>query len=110
MFAKLVGAKVRPFFRAAFASMRIPIYSVPLLHTDEAKAALSEFGIEVMPEWPRYSPDLNPQEKVRSWIEKALRKDEDPADACDDFCRKLSRAVHRYPSAAGGVDQVQSHG
>ena len=103
MFAKLVRKKVGPLFRAAFpdrADIRTLIDGEPLLQTDVAKAALSEFGIKAMSGWPRYSPDLNPQENVWSWIENALRKKEDPADTFEDFCRKLLRVAHRYPSPA----------
>ena len=101
-FAKLVRNKVGPFFRSAFpdrTAIRILIDSEPLLHTHEAKAAFAEFGMEAMPDWPKYSPDLNPQENIWSWVEKALRKEEHRNDSFDDFFRKLLRVARRYPSA-----------
>ena len=58
-FAKLVRKRVGPFFQRAFPhrrSFRILLDSEPLLHTDEATAALSEFGITAMSGWPKYSP------------------------------------------------------
>ena len=101
-FAKLVRNKVGPFFRSAFpdrTTIRILIDSEPLLHTHEAKAAFAEFGMEAMPDWPKYSPDLNPQENIWTWVEKALRKEEHRNDSFDDFFRKLLRVARRYPSA-----------
>ena len=53
---------------------RIRIDSERLLHTEEAKRAFADYGIKPMHGWPKYSPDLNPQENVWSWAEKALRK------------------------------------
>ena len=102
VFAKLVRKRVGPFFRAAFpghANIRVLMDREPLLHTDEAKAALAEFGIKAMENWPKYSPDLNPQENVWSWAEKALRMQENRADTLEDFFRKLLRVASRYPSA-----------
>ena len=76
-FASLVRQYVGPFFRKAFPDrmhFRILIDSERLLHTDEAKRAFADYGIKPMPGWPKYSPDLNPQENVWSWAEQALRK------------------------------------
>ena len=55
-FAKLVRKRVGPFFQRAFPhrrSFRILLDSEPLLHTDEATAAISEFGITAMSGWPK---------------------------------------------------------
>ena len=100
-FARMVRRRVGPFFQACFpgkAHIRILIDSEPLLHTDEAKAAFGEFGIEAMPSWPTYSPDLNPQENVWSWVERALRK-EGATDSFITFCKKVIVVAKRYPSA-----------
>ena len=55
--------------------------------------------ITVLPGWPKYSPDMSPQENVWSWTEKALRLQENRTDKFEDFCRKLLRVASRYPSA-----------
>ena len=59
----------------------------------------SSFGICPMADWPKYSPDMNPQENVWSWTEKALRREEQKSDTFTTFCRKLLRVARRYPSA-----------
>ena len=111
---------VGSFLRKAFPDrrhFRILIDGEHLLHTDEAKRAFAEFGITPMPDWPKYSPDLNPQENVWSWAEKALRKEEEKSDTSTVFCRKLLRVARRYPSAealipsmAKRVQAVLKHG
>ena len=78
-FAKVVRQRVGPFFKAAFPDkqrIRVLLDSEPLLHAGPAKAALASFDIEALPDWPKYSPDLNPQENVRGWVEEALRAEE----------------------------------
>ena len=102
MFARLVKSKIASFFKETFpgrARIRVLLDSEPLLHTDAAKAALSEFGIEALPDWPKYSPDLNPQENVWSWMESALRKEEQKTDTFAVFSRRLHRVGHQYPNA-----------
>ena len=119
-FAVLVRKHVGPFFRRAFPErrlIRILIDSERLLHTDEAKRAFAEFGICPMAGWPKYSPDMNPQENVWSWTEKALRREEQKSDTFPTFCRKLLRVARRYPSPeclipsmAKRVKRVLKHG
>ena len=79
-----------------------------MLHTDAAKAAYAEFGLEVLPAWPTFSPDLNPQENVWSWAEAALRKEEQPGDSFVKFLRKLLVVVRRYPNAEALVPSMHA--
>ena len=71
-----------------------------LLHTGVARAAFPQFGLQPVAAWPKYSPDLNPQENVWSWVEHALRREERMSDTFAVFTRKLLRVSKRYPSAA----------
>ena len=91
-------AEWRPSFPDR-ARIRIRRDSEPLLHTSQATEAFAEFGIEAMPGWPKCSPDLNPQEYVWSWVERALRREEKKADTLADFSRRVLRVAQRYPSA-----------
>ena len=54
---------------------------------------------QVLPGWPTFSPDLNPQENVWSWVENALRKEERPGDSFLKFSRTLLAVARRYPNA-----------
>ena len=95
--------RVGPFFKAAFPGrqcIRILVDSEPLLHASQARAAMAQFGIEVLADWPKYSPDLSPQENVWGWVEREVRKCEEKADSYADFCRKLFRVAQRYPAGS----------
>ena len=61
---------------------------------------MAEAGITVLPGWPSYSPDLNPQENVWAWAETRLRDLEVDTDSFGHF-QKATRAVCDYPSASG---------
>ena len=66
-FARLVRAKVGPCLQANYPAMaRITalLDVKKVLHPPEATTALVEFNVETMADWPKYSPDLNPQENV----------------------------------------------
>ena len=62
---------------------------------------MAEFGVTVLPGWPSYSPDLNPQENVWSWAEPHLRSIELASDTFGDFQIKVMRAVSAYPIESG---------
>ncbi len=101
-FASLVRKRVGPFLQRAFPDrdrFRILLDGEPLLHAPEAARACQECGITVLPDWPAYSPDLNPQENVWPWIEKRLRKEEARGDTIAVFKRRLTRAAAQYPDA-----------
>ena len=67
-----------------------------LLHTDEAKNAMAERGLRVLPGWPSNSPDLNPQENVWAWVRTDLRKSERKSDTFPVFKRRFLHSVHQY--------------
>ena len=71
-----------------------------------AKAADAEFGVQVLPGWPKYSPDLNPQENVWSWVEQELRKEEKRSDTFDTFCRKMLIVSRRYPAGSALIPSM----
>ena len=58
---------------------------------------MSEAGITVLPGWPSYSPDLNPQENVWAWAENRLREIEVDTDSFAQFQAKALQAVCDYP-------------
>ena len=51
---------------------------------------------------------MNPQENGWSWLEKAVRDDEQKSDTYAVFCRRLLRVAQRYPGAAGLIGTMTS--
>ena len=64
-----------------------------------AKKAMKDNDITVLPGWPKYSPDLNPQENVWDWAEKELRTMECSSDTFATFGKKCVKAVEKYPGS-----------
>ena len=67
---------LKPFLKKEFptkTAFQILLDGEKLLHAPVAKMAMAACGISVLPNWPKYSPDLNPQENVWPWAEKNLR-------------------------------------
>ena len=91
---------VAPFLKRCFPnrdSFQLLLDSEALLHAPEARAAMRECGISVLPNWPKYSPDLNPQENVWGWAEEHLRTIEKDSDSFDAFKDKVLKACKAYP-------------
>ena len=99
-----VRNRLAPFLRSQYPGRRqfqVLLDGEALLHGPEAKAAMTECGISVLPGWPSYSPDLNPQENVWSWAEDRLRDIEVDTDTFGQFQIKVMRAVNDYPIESG---------
>ena len=99
-FAELVRKKLGPFMAAAFpdhSKRMLLLGGEKLSHTENAKAALQEAGIRVLPDWPPYSLDLNPQENVWPWLETKLRESEQATDDFPKFLQRLKMVAQRYP-------------
>ena len=100
IWAKLISSKVAPFFKKAFPNKRkyhVLLDSEPVLHGPEAQTAFKKAKITVEP-WPKYSPELNPQEHVWAGAEPELRKSEDGHESFEDWKKLLVPAVKAYPA------------
>ncbi len=98
--AKMVKNRVAPFLKKTFprrSTFQILLDGEPLLHGDEAKAAMADAGISVLPDWPKYSPELNPQENVWAWAENELRELESDDDSFEEFKKLTLKACRAYP-------------
>ena len=99
-FADLVRRKIKPFLKKVFprkASWQILLDGEKIFRSPVAKTALAETNVKVFPNWPPYSPDLNPQENVWPWAENKLRQIEGKNSSFDDFAEKCVKAVGAYP-------------
>ena len=100
--ADLVDTKVAPFLRKTFPGRRafhILLDGENLLHAPPAKAAYKRGSITTEA-WPKYSPDLNPQEQVWAWAEPQLRRLESGSDTFVKWQPKILKAVQAYPAKA----------
>ena len=91
--------RLKPFLARVLPprqSYEILLDGEKILHGAAAKAAMRAAGITVLPGWPSYSPDLNPQENVWAWAENRLREIEVDTDTFAQFQAKVLRAVHDY--------------
>ena len=110
IWAGLFKKHVVPFLKKALprrSNFQILLDGEQLLHGPAAKAAMVLHGISVLPNWPKYSPDLNPQENVWRWAENHLRKSEKDDDTFEDFGELCLRAVAAYTGASNLVGSMQ---
>jgi hypothetical protein len=99
LWAEDIRTKVAPFLKSTFrsnTSYTILLDGEKLLHGPEAKAAMISSNIKVFPNWPGYSPDLNPQENVWAWCEPDLRKHEKLRDTFETFQERLMSTCSSY--------------
>ena len=103
VWAGLVRTKVGPFLKKSFpgaASFQLLLDGEKLLHAPAAKNVYKDLNITTLPHWPKYSPDLNPQENVWSWAEKKLRELETSSVAFPAFQQLCLKATKEYPAKA----------
>ena len=111
IWAGLVKTKLGPFLKRQFpgrASSQILLDGERLLHAPPAKAAMTSQSITVLPGWPKYSPDINPQENVWKGAEVGLRKleDEDGDESFEAFQKNVLKAVKSVPGSANLISSM----
>jgi hypothetical protein len=102
VWAGLVHSKVAPFLKRSFptlTSYQILLDGEKIFYAPAAKKAFKEKNITILPHWPKYSPDLNPQENVWSWAEPRLRELETSRTSFTAWQQKCLEAVKEYPAS-----------
>ena len=108
-FADLVRQKLQPFMKKAFprrATSQLLLDGDKIFRTANAKAALQESGLTVLPNWPPHSPDLNPQENVWPWSENKLRETEARNESFEAFSKRCVKAVQAYPNGGNLITSM----
>ena len=99
--ATFVRTRLAPFLKKSFpdrSAFQVLLDGETLLHAPEAKKAMKESSITVLPDWPGHSPELNPQEHVWSRAEPRLRQLETGSENFDAWKKKVLKAIAQYPS------------
>ena len=108
-FAELVTQKLKPFLKRTFpkrTSYQILLDGDKIFRSPVAKAALSAANIKVFPNWPAYSPELNPQENVWPWAENRLRELEGKRGTFEEFAATCVKACAAYPYGRSLVESM----
>lgn len=98
-----IKVKVVPWLKKVFPQKRkfqVLLDGEKILHKPVATKVMKEFGISFLPKWPKYSPDLNPQEHVWGWAEGELRKINKAGESFEKFQKDVIKAVNKYPGSA----------
>ena len=101
VWAGLVRSKLAPFLKKSYpgkVSFQLLLDGEKLLHAPPARKAYTDCGITILPTWPKYSPDLNPQENVWAWAENRLRELEKATTSFPNWQQLCLKAVKAYPS------------
>lgn len=100
--AQLLKSHVLPFLKKTFPAKReyrILLDGEGVLRGEPAKEVMKDKGIKLLENWPKYSPDLNPQEHVWAGAEISLRAAEKRKDTFETFQKRCLQAVKEYKGA-----------
>jgi hypothetical protein len=101
IWATFVKKRLGPFLKKAFprlGSYNLLLDGEKILHAPEAKAAMREARITTLQGWPKYSPELSPQEHVWTQAEPRTRQLETGRDSFEAWEKKVFQAIGHYPS------------
>ena len=92
--ATILKARVHPFLQRNFPTKRqyrVLLDGEAVLRAEVAELAMSEKNIKLLDDWPKYSPDLNPQENVWPAAEEAVRAAERDGDTFAVFQKRCAK-------------------
>ena len=99
-FARILRRRVGPFLRREFPCVRqfrVLLDGEPFIHAPASERAMRDIGVQVLPRWPGYSPDLNPQENVWPWMQRQLNARGQRPQSFQAFNKALLSVGAKYP-------------